>query len=134
VTRRTKKPSVPEGQSDFYEVVLDEVERPRLRAALEIDGLDEEIALLRLRLRAAVEQTPEQVGIQLDLVSAIARLVKTRHQLSGEQKKSLKAAVSKVLEEVAVPLGLGIGAGVASNLRSQTATLQLQHRDGVYLD
>jgi len=118
VTRRTKKPSVPEGQSDFYEVVLDEVERPRLRAALEIDGLDEEIALLRLRLRAAVEQTPEQVGIQLDLVSAIARLVKTRHQLSGEQKKSLKAAVSKVLEEVAVPLGLGIGAGVASNLRS----------------
>lgn len=52
----------------------------------------------------------------MDLVNAIARLVKSRYQLSGQQKKSLRAAVTKMLEEVAVPLGIGIGVGVGGKL------------------
>lgn len=116
MTRRKKQPSAIEDKADFYAVVLESAERLQLRQALEVEGIDDEIALLRLRLRAVIEQTPEQVDVQLDLAGAIARLVKTRHQMTGEQKKSLKAAVTRVLEEVAVPLGIGIGVGVGGSL------------------
>ena len=69
-----------------------------------------------VRLRELAEQSPERIDLQMDLASAIARLVKTRYQISSQQKKSLKAAVTKVLEEVAVPLGIGIGVGVGGRL------------------
>ncbi len=80
------------------------------------EGIDDEIALLRIRLRELAEQSPERIDLQMDLANAIARLVKTRYQISSQQKKSLKAAVTKVLEEVVVPLGIGIGVGVGGRL------------------
>jgi hypothetical protein len=42
----------------FYARVLSTAEAADLPAALEVDGVDEEIALLRLRLRKAIEDHP----------------------------------------------------------------------------
>lgn len=85
-----------------------------------MDGIDDEIALLRLRLRELSARAPERVDLQMDLATTIARLVKTRYQISSEQKKSLKAAIAKVLEEVAVPLGIGIGVGAGGALTNRS--------------
>ncbi|MFW6056928.1 MAG: hypothetical protein ACOC9B_06455 [Chloroflexota bacterium] len=90
-----------------------------LEDAERVDGIDEEIALLRIRLRELAAQSPERLDLQMGLATTIARLVKTRYQISTDQKKSLKVAISKVLEEVAVPLGIGIGAGVGSSFTNQ---------------
>jgi len=95
---------------------LVEVEQLQMAEASHIEGIDDEIALLRIRLRELAEQSPERIDLQVDLANAIARLVKTRYQISSQQKKSLRAAVVKVLEEVAVPLGIGIGVGVGGKL------------------
>ncbi|MCK5212734.1 MAG: hypothetical protein KAQ74_02320 [Dehalococcoidia bacterium] len=103
---------------NFYVRALSEAERPQVLEAVGIEGIDDEIALLRFRLRELVGQSPERIDTQIDLANTIARLVKTRYQISTQQKKSLKMAVAKVLEEVAVPLGIGIGAGVGGTLRS----------------
>jgi len=102
----------------FYSRALGKAEQVHLLEASEVEGVDDEIALLRLRLREMAETSPERIDLQLDLAAAIAHLVKTRYQISTAQKKSLKAAVMKVLEEVAVPLGIGIGAGVGGTLRT----------------
>ncbi len=110
--RRRKKTS-PELNAGFYSRALDEAEMLHLQEASEVEGVDDEIALLRLRLREMAEKSPERIDLQMDLAAAIARLVKTRYQISSVQKKSLKAAVTKVLEEVAVPLGIGLGVGGA---------------------
>ncbi|MCK9357272.1 MAG: hypothetical protein M0R22_09065 [Dehalococcoidia bacterium] len=115
-TRRSKKTS-PELNAGFYSRALGEAEKLHLQEASEVEGVDDEIALLRLRLREMAEKSPERIDLQMDLAAAIARLVKTRYQISSVQKKSLKAAVTKVLEEVAVPLGIGIGVGVGGTLR-----------------
>jgi hypothetical protein len=40
------------------------------------------------------------------LATTIARLVTTRYNISKEQKKSLKEAITKVLTEIAIPLGV----------------------------
>jgi hypothetical protein len=83
--------------------------RKKLEKASHVEGIDEEIALLRVKLRELVEEQPERTDLHFEAANIIARLVKTRYQITKEQKKSLKEAIHKVLTEVAVPLGVGIG-------------------------
>ena len=40
------------------------------------------------------------------MANTIAGLVRTRYNITKEQKKSLKEAITNVLTEVALPLGL----------------------------
>ena len=90
----------------FYGLALDEAERLELEEARGIEGLDEEIALLRIKLRELMATEPERIDLHLKAADTIARLVKTRYSISKEQKKSLKEAIAKVLAEIAVPLGI----------------------------
>jgi hypothetical protein len=98
----------------FYSLALDEAERLELEEAAKVEGLDEEIALLRVKLRELVENQPERIDLHFEAANTIARLVKIRYHISKEQKKSLKEAIAKVLTEVALPLGIGVGMKVAS--------------------
>jgi hypothetical protein len=93
----------------FYSRALDEAEKLELEEASHIEGIDEEIALLRVKLRELLAEQPERIDLHFEAANIIARLVKTRYQITKEQKKSLKEAIQKVLTEVAVPLGVGIG-------------------------
>jgi len=106
-----KKKDSPRG---FYSRALDEAEKLELEEASHVEGIDEEIALLRIKLRELLEEQPERIDLHFEAANIIARLVKTRYQITREQKKSLKEAIQKVLTEVAVPLGVGIGIKVAS--------------------
>jgi hypothetical protein len=90
----------------FYSQVLDEAERLELEEARGIDGIDEEIAILRVKLRELIVAQPDRFDLHLKLATTIARLVTTRYNMTKEQKKSLKEAVTKVLTEIAVPLGI----------------------------
>jgi hypothetical protein len=98
----------------FYSRALDEAEKLELEEASRVEGIDEEIALLRIKLRELLEEQPERIDLHFEAANIIARLVRTRYQITKEQKKSLKEAIQKVLTEVAVPLGVGIGIKVAS--------------------
>jgi len=100
----------------FYSLALTEAEKVRLDEASYVEGVDEEIALLRMKLRELIENNPDRVDLHLEAANTIARLVRTRYQISKEQKKSLKEAIAKVLTEVAAPLGVGIGMGVGAKL------------------
>jgi hypothetical protein len=111
VRRKNKKKSSLRG---FYSQALDEAEKFELEEASHIEGIDEEIALLRVKLKELLEEQPERIDLHLEAANIIARLVKTRYQITKDQKKSLKEAIQKVLTEVAVPLGIGIGAKVVS--------------------
>lgn len=98
----------------FYLRALDEAQKFELEEASHIEGIDQEIALLRLKFRELLEQQPERIDLHFEAANVIARLVKTQYQITREQKKSLKEAIQKVLTEVAVPLGVGVGVKMAS--------------------
>jgi len=97
----------------FYSRVLDEADKVELEEAGYVEGIDDEIALLRVKLRDLVENHPDRIDLHFQAANTIARLVRTRYQISKEQKKSLKEAIAKVLTEVALPLGIGVGMKVA---------------------
>jgi hypothetical protein len=77
----------------FYGRALDEAEKLELEEASHIEGIDEEIALLRVKLRELLEEQPERIDLHFEAANIIARLVKTRYQITREQKKSLKEAI-----------------------------------------
>ena len=96
----------------FYSRSLDEAEKLEMEEASYVEGIDQEIALLRIKLRELVENQPDRIDLHLEAANTIARLIRTRYQISKEQKKSLKEAIAKVLTEVAVPLGIGVVKGM----------------------
>ena len=71
-----------------------------------MEGVDEEIAILRVKLGELMEKEPDRLDLHLEAANTIARLVRTRYNITKEQKKSLKEAIASVLTEIAVPLGL----------------------------
>jgi len=90
----------------FYSHALSEAEKLKLEQARGMEGVDEEIAILRVKLGELMEKEPDRLDLHLEAANTIARLVRTRYNITKEQKKSLKEAIATVLTEIAVPLGL----------------------------
>jgi hypothetical protein len=93
----------------FYSRVLDEAERMELQVALEVKGLDEEIALLRWKIRSLLEKDPEDIKLLLQAANTLARLVKSRYNLSQDDDATLRDTIMNVLKELALPLGVKVG-------------------------
>jgi len=93
----------------FYSSVLDEEQQRDLQIATDVEGLDDEIALLRVKIKSLVQRDPENLKLIMLATNALARLVMTRYNIRKEDKQGLKEAIANVLRDVALPLGIGIG-------------------------
>lgn len=96
----------------FYRKVLDEAEQIDLEVASDLNGIDDEIALLRVKIKEILERDPENIKLIMEATSTLARLVRTRYNITHEQSKGLKEAIGNVLRGVAVPLGIVIGTAI----------------------
>ena len=105
-----EKRGTPKGkQPSFYAKVLDEAERLDFELASGVEGIDGEIALLRVKIKSLLENEPENIRLILQMTNALERLIRTRYNISKEQRKGLKEAIGNVLRDIALPLGIGIG-------------------------
>lgn len=105
----------PQNKKDrnFDAPALDEFERLDIKAASGVNGIDDEIALLRAEIKKVVAGGDARNLKSLVLATnALERLIHTRYQITREQRKGLKEAISNVLKDVALPLGINIGATV----------------------
>lgn len=101
--------STPKSQKPgFYAQALSEAEKLLLEEARGVEGLDEEIAMLRVKLRELIQNDPDQLDLHLKVTNTIARLVGIHYDISKEQRKSLREAITRVLTEIAIPLGIKI--------------------------
>ena len=92
----------------FYSRVLDQAEQLELQTARDIEGIDEEIALLRVKIQSILERDPDNVRLIMQATNILARLVQTRYKLETAQSKGLKEAIGSVLTELAIPLGIKV--------------------------
>jgi hypothetical protein len=90
----------------FYSKFLDKDEKALLQKAATVEGLDEEIAVLRLKLQQILTDHPDRADLAFEAGNTIARLVRTRHQTTKAQNNALKDAFEKVITDIAVPLGI----------------------------
>ncbi len=99
-------------KESIYALVLDEAERLDFELASGVNGIDDEIALLRVKIKSVLGDDPKNLADLIKATNALERLVRTRYKISKEQRKGLKEAIGNVLRDVAVPLGIGIGAAL----------------------
>ncbi|HUV51781.1 MAG TPA: hypothetical protein VMW64_01740 [Dehalococcoidia bacterium] len=90
----------------FYLKAMDEADGLDFELARGVQGIDDEIALLRVKIKSLLENDPENVKLIMDATSTLARLVMTRYKISADQKKALSNAISNVLGNLAIPLGI----------------------------
>jgi uncharacterized small protein (DUF1192 family) len=99
----------------FYARIFDEAERLDFSLAVGVDGIDEEIALLRMEIKKAIAGGDARNLILLvKALGALEKLLRTRYQITAAQRKGLKEAISNVIHDVLVPLGINIGSAVLS--------------------
>jgi hypothetical protein len=109
--KEIKKRGAPQGNQNarkhgFYSPVLDEDEKRDLIQATLVEGLDEEIALLRVKLKSVVRHDPDNIKLIMQASESLAKLLLAKYNLSKSDKKSLKEGITTVLREIALPLGI----------------------------
>ena len=90
----------------LYSRALDEAELLDFELARGVEGIDDEIALLRVKIKSLLEKDPENVKLIMAATNALARLVMTRYRISADQKSALSNAIGNVLQGLAIPLGI----------------------------
>ena len=99
----------------FYARVFDEAERPDFTFATGIEGIDEEIALLRMEIKRALCGGDERnLLLLVKSAGALEKLIRTRYQITASQRHGLKEAIGNVIKDVLVPLGVNIGSAVVT--------------------
>jgi hypothetical protein len=92
----------------FYSNVLDEAEKIDIEQAILVEGLDMEIALLRVKLKSVIRHDPDNINLIIQATESLARLLKVKYNIGKQDKRGLKEAIGNVLRDVALPIGVDI--------------------------
>ena len=86
--------------NDFYADVLSEAEGARLEAAREMDGIDEEVAILRIKLRDQIMQHPEKADLLFKNMNTLMKAVSTQYKLSPKSHDDLNDSIIGVINGI----------------------------------
>lgn len=111
-----RKRGAPKGNQNarkhgFYSKVLDEKEQVAFDQAIFVEGIDEEIALLRVKMISLLERDPENIKLISQATNTLIKLMLIKSDVDRKDPKSMKTAIYAVLRDVALPLGIKIGSG-----------------------
>jgi hypothetical protein len=93
----------------YYSRVLDPDEQADFEQATEVEGIDEEIALVRVKIKSLIAREPENTKLIMQGVATLEKLVRTRYSIGREDKQGLRDAITNVLKDIAIPIGVGLG-------------------------
>ena len=93
----------------FYTRMLGEAEKRDFLKAAGMEGVDEEIALIRLEIKKAMTGGDDtNLKILVKATNALERLIRTKYQINKSQRKGLKEAIGNVIKDIAIPLGINV--------------------------
>ena len=95
--KTTRARTTPRG---FYVEAMSTAERLALAEAMGVDGIDQEIALLRLRLRSAIAKQPEDLPLMFKGIGLLARVIATRYGLGKTGREEMQEALLEAFTEL----------------------------------
>lgn len=90
-------PPGPEGQG-FYAEALSRAQRVRLPRARKLQGLEEEVALLRVKLQEALEQSPQDSKLLLRHMEVLVKVLGAHYRLSKRSEEDLYQNIVGVIK------------------------------------
>ncbi len=87
-----KSTRLPPKARRFYEQALTRAERFDFRVALEVEGVDQEIAVLRLRLRTALREHPQDMQLMVHGITMLVRALAAKYRLPKADQEALADA------------------------------------------
>ncbi len=100
VTTDRKRGRRPSRARRFYDEALTEAEKLALPEAMAVQGIEQEVALLRLRLRQAIEERPDDLPLMFRGIETLARVVSSRYSLSKADEQELVEKLRGALESI----------------------------------
>jgi len=92
----------------FYMKVMDEEERKNFKLATEVEGLDSEIALMRVKIQSLIAHDPENLQMITKAVTALARVIMRKYNISKPDQKTFAEAMQNALKGIIIPAGVGV--------------------------
>lgn len=92
--------AAPSAREFFYGASLSEAERELLPAARSLEGLQEEIAALRVRLHTAMRDHPEDFPLMVRGIGMLVRAVAAQYRLSPEARRDLADRLAALLNSL----------------------------------
>ncbi|MBI2850267.1 MAG: hypothetical protein HYX80_04390 [Chloroflexi bacterium] len=89
----------------FYSMALSEVEKLELEQAVGVEGIDAEIALLRVKLKRVLEKEPQNIKLIMQAMDMLAKLLKASETMTPKQKSKVEKAVNNVVRDNVHPMG-----------------------------
>ena len=89
----------------FYSKVLDESEKLDYEQAVNVEGLDEEIALLRVKIKSLIVHDPENLKLIGQAVRILTGLVREKYNIPKDDRDGLSEKRDTVLKDTVFPLG-----------------------------
>jgi hypothetical protein len=97
----------------YYSKIFNEAERIDYCSAGGIEGIDEELALLRHEIKNAISGGDERnLLLLVKAATALDKLMRTRYQITSNQHKNLKDAIAGVFTDLLVPMGVNFGSAI----------------------
>jgi hypothetical protein len=107
MANRNHRPK-PTRKSGFYAKVLDDAEKMDFEAAGGVEGIDEEIAIMRLKIKAILKRDPNNIKLIMAATSMLSKLIKTRYAINKKEEKSLGEAIKNIIRDIGIPLGVAV--------------------------
>jgi len=85
---------------NFYGPSMSEAEQEALEAAHEVEGLTDEIAMLRVKLMTAIDEHPENLKLLEAGINMLVRAVAAQYRLSPKAKGELADSITAVLNNL----------------------------------
>jgi hypothetical protein len=87
-------------RKNFYTDALTETERKRLPAAARIEALEDEIAMLRVKLFSAASKPNTDLRLLTHGIDMLVKAVATQYRLSPKARKDLADHIAAVLNSL----------------------------------
>jgi hypothetical protein len=93
----------------YYSRIFNKAERADYYSAGDVQGIDEEIALIRHVIKTVAQfKDDKHLLVLVRSASVLNKLIRTRQKIQSAQYAGLKDAVGNVVKDVLVPLGIDI--------------------------
>ncbi|MEX0785121.1 MAG: hypothetical protein WD939_00645 [Dehalococcoidia bacterium] len=99
-TRQPARKRTPRAAKAFYGKALNAAEQIELEEAAEVQGLDQEIAILRVRLREILSVKPSDLQLMMRGLELLVKAVSARYRLSKEAEEDLAGHIAGVIRGV----------------------------------